>query len=62
MTKSGAFISYARADGATFAASLRESIVREAPDVHVWQDRREIEGGVGWWRQIEDALERWSSS
>ena len=30
----------------------------EAPDIRVWQDRPEIEGGVGWWRQIEDALER----
>ena len=24
----------------------------------MWQDRPEIEGGVGWWRQIETALER----
>ena len=58
MTKSGAFISYARADGERFAASLRERLARDAPDVRVWQDRSEIEGGVGWWRQIEDALER----
>ena len=58
MIKSGAFISYARADGERFAASLRERMAREAPDVRVWQDRPEIEGGVGWWRQIEEALER----
>ena len=58
MTKSGAFISYARADGEQFAASLRERMATEAPDVRVWQDRPEIEGGVGWWRQIEDALEQ----
>lgn len=58
MTKSGTFISYARADGERFAASLRERMAREVPDVRVWQDRPEIEGGVGWWRQIEDALER----
>ena len=58
MTKSGAFISYARADGEQFAASLRERMAREAPDIRVWQDRSEIEGGIGWWRQIEDALER----
>ena len=58
MNKSGAFISYARADGEPFAALLRERIAKEAPDIRVWQDRPEIEGGVGWWRQIEDALER----
>ncbi len=58
MGKSGAFISYARADGEQFAAALRERMALEAPDVRVWQDRPEIEGGVGWWRQIEDALER----
>jgi hypothetical protein len=58
MAKSGAFISYARADGERFATSLRGRLAREAPDIRVWQDRPEIEGGVGWWRQIEDALER----
>ncbi len=58
MTKSGAFISYARADGEYYAASLRENLARDAPDVRLWQDRPEIEGGVGWWRQIESALER----
>jgi WD40 repeat protein len=58
MTKSGAFISYARADGERFAVALRQRMATEAPDVRVWQDRPEMEGGVGWWRQIEDALER----
>lgn len=58
MARSGAFISYARADGEAFAAELVARMAREAPDVRVWQDHPEIEGGVGWWRQIEDALER----
>lgn len=58
MARSGAFISYARADGEAFAVALRERLAREAPDLRVWQDRAEIEGGVGWWRQIEEALER----
>jgi len=58
MARSGAFISYARADGEHFAATLRERLAREAPDLRVWQDRAEIEGGIGWWRQIEEALER----
>src|SRR5262245_33559825 len=56
--KSGVFISYARKDGEAFAVALRERLAKEAPDLLVWQDRPEIEGGVGWWRQIEQALER----
>lgn len=52
------FISYARSDGEQFGARLRERLVQEAPDVRVWQDRPEIQGGIGWWRQIEEALDR----
>ncbi|HET9646568.1 MAG TPA: TIR domain-containing protein, partial [Burkholderiaceae bacterium] len=58
MSRFGAFISYARADGEAFATALRERLAQEAPDVRLWQDRLEIEGGVGWWRQIEQALEQ----
>jgi WD40 repeat protein len=54
----GIFISYARRDGKAFAANLRERLRAEAPDIRVWQDLIEIEGGTGWWRQIEAALER----
>jgi len=57
-SRSGVFISYARTDGEDFATTLRQRLTREAPDVRVWQDRSDIEGGLGWWRQIEDALER----
>ena len=56
--KSGIFISYARSDGQGFADGLRARLARCAPDIPIWQDRPEIEGGLGWWRQIEDALER----
>lgn len=56
--KSGLFISYARKDGEAFASALRERLSREAPELRVWQDRPEIEGGVGWWLQIEEALAR----
>ncbi len=56
--KSGIFISYARSDGQGFADNLRARLARGAPEIPVWQDRPEIEGGLGWWRQIEDALER----
>lgn len=56
--KSGVFISYARSDGEAFATALSKRLTTEAPGLRVWQDRPEIEGGVGWWRQIEEALER----
>jgi hypothetical protein len=56
--KSGLFISYARKDGEAFACNLRERLSRDTPELRVWQDRPEIEGGTGWWRQIEEALER----
>ena len=56
--KAGVFISYARRDGEAFAGALRERLLREAGGLRVWQDRPEIEGGVGWWRQVEEALER----
>src|SRR5688572_2425854 len=53
----GIFISYAWRDGKEFAVKLRQRIMDEAPDVQVWQDLQEMEGGVGWWRQIEEALD-----
>jgi WD40 repeat protein len=56
--KHGAFISCARRDGASFAATLRNRLRAEAPDIRVWQDILNIEGGMGWWRQIEEALEQ----
>jgi len=52
------FLSYAREDGEGFAARLRARLEAEEPEVTLWQDRAEMEGGVGWWRQIEEALER----
>jgi hypothetical protein len=52
------FLSYARSDGEAFANALRQRLNQDLPSLPVWQDRPEIEGGVGWWRQIETALER----
>jgi hypothetical protein len=52
------FLSYARSDGEAFANALRQRLNQDLPSLPVWQDRPEIEGGVGWWRQIEAALER----
>lgn len=51
-----AFISYARKDGEAFAHNLRARIERDHPDIYLWQDRNEMQGGTGWWRQIEQAL------
>jgi WD40 repeat protein len=50
------FLSYARKDGEAFATALRRRLATEHPDITLWQDRAQMEGGVGWWRQIEEAL------
>jgi hypothetical protein len=51
------FISYARQDGETFATALRRQLELEQPEITLWQDRAQLEGGIGWWRQIAEALE-----
>lgn len=51
------FLSYARKDGEEFARKLRERIEREQPEINLWQDRTKLEGGVGWWSQITEALD-----
>ena len=56
-SKGGVFLSYARADGEEFAARLRERLRREASDIEIKQDRLVLEGGVGWWKQITDAID-----
>jgi WD40 repeat protein len=55
--RSGVFLSYARTDGEDFAAILRERLRHEAPDIDVKQDRLLLEGGVGWWKQLTDAID-----
>jgi WD40 repeat protein len=52
-----AFISYARQDGEAFATELRRRLEREQPEITLWQDRSRLEGGIGWWRQIAEALD-----
>jgi WD40 repeat protein len=52
------FISYAREDGEAFATALRQRLEGEEPEITLWQDRARMEGGVGWWKQIADALEQ----
>lgn len=55
--KHGAFLSYARADGEEFADRLRQRLRSDAPDIEVKQDRLLLEGGVGWWKQLQDAID-----
>ncbi len=52
------FLSYARKDGEEFATRLRNRLQTEQPEIVLWQDRAEMEGGVGWWKQIEEALDQ----
>jgi hypothetical protein len=53
----GVFLSYARKDGEAPAANLRERLAREAPDIEIKQDRLFLEGGIGWWKQVTDAID-----
>ena len=53
-----AFISYARSDGEAFASALRQRLQTEYPSLALWQDRAELQGGVGWWKQIAEALDQ----
>jgi TIR domain len=51
------FISYARKDGEKFATRLWKRLQKEQKEIGLlWQDRAEMEGGVGWWNQIEEAI------
>lgn len=52
------FISYARRDGREFAVALRRRLEREAPDITLWRDIEDLEGGRGWWRQITEAIDQ----
>ncbi len=53
-----AFLSYARSDGEEFASSLRARLEADQPHITLWQDRARMEGGVGWWRQITEAIDQ----
>jgi hypothetical protein len=48
------FMTYARSDGARFAADLRHKLQRRG--LSVWQDIVSLEGGRDWWSQIEEAI------
>src|ERR1700745_716883 len=50
------FLSYAR-NGEAFATNLRRRLQEEESEITLWQGLEEMEGGVGWWKQIEEALD-----
>ena len=53
-----AFISYARSDGADIATFLRNRLTQDHPEITLWLDRAQMIGGVGWWKQITEALNK----
>src|SRR5271167_1245907 len=53
----GLFLSYARKDGEEFASTLREKLRAHAPHIPIKQDRLLLEGGVGWWKQLTEAID-----
>ena len=55
--QSRVFISYSRQDGEAFAIALSRRFEQEQPEITLWQDRAQLEGGIGWWRQITEALD-----
>lgn len=55
--RNGVFLSYARKDGEQFAGNLRERLREKAPDIVLKQDRILLEGGIGWWKQLADAID-----
>ena len=57
MSQERIFISYARSDGEDFAKDLRQKLVDIFGEEAIWRDRDRLEGGKGWWQQIEEALE-----
>jgi WD40 repeat protein len=52
------FLSYGRKDGEKFATDLRRRLQIEEPEITIWHDRAQMEGGIGWWAQIEAALDQ----
>ena len=40
------------------ALSLSQRLKDSDPEVSPWLDRAEMEGGLGWWKQIEEAIDK----
>jgi TIR domain/NB-ARC domain len=55
--RNGVFLSYAREDGEAFKDHLRNLLAAEAPEIVIKHDRDLLDGGVGWWNQLRDAID-----
>ncbi len=51
------FISYARTDGEEFAAKLFDMLTAELGEGTILMDRRNLEGGKPWWKQLKGMLD-----
>ncbi len=51
------FISYARADGEAFATTLFDKLTAELGEGTILRDRRNVEGGKPWWKQLKEMLD-----
>jgi hypothetical protein len=49
-------VSYARADGEEAARELVKLLTEN--NLSAWLDHLDLVGGIGWWRQVESALQR----
>jgi WD40 repeat protein len=54
------FISYSRKDGADFVNKLKAKLAgdEKGKELKLWKDREQMEGDVGWWKQITDAIDQ----
>jgi hypothetical protein len=50
------FVSYARADGEEAARDLIALLTEH--ELAAWFDRVDLDGGIAWWRQVEEALQK----
>jgi len=55
-SKPEVFISFASRDGECVAEAVRVRLQRKSPAFCLWKDHLALEGGRGWWDQIEAAL------
>ena len=53
--RSHIFISYARSDGELFARQIHKRLTDEE-NLTCWRDRLDLEGGEGFWRQLEAGI------
>jgi hypothetical protein len=50
------FISYSAADALEFALNLSDSLEAGPPEIGTWIDKRKLQVGADWDRQVDEAL------